>query len=150
MPTDQRLAEMIAERRLDELDDPIWEGLAEGHFLLHRCQECDRHYWPASSCVQHGSAAMAWVPSSGRGVVHTYVVVHRTNDPDYRGEMPYVGVVIRLDEGVLVHGALADPQTPVAIGQDVAVVIDLLAPGVALPRFAPVDAQHPRGTHEQR
>ncbi len=149
MPTNQRLAEMIAERRLDELDDPIWDGIAEGCFPLHQCGRCGRHYWPASSCVEHGSAAMAWVPSSGRGVVHTYVVVHRTNNPDYRGDTPYVGVVVRLDEGVFVHGALADPQTQVAIGQDVSVVTDRTVPGIAIPRFAPVGDRTREEAHEQ-
>jgi len=146
VPTNQRLAEMIAERRLDDLDDPIWEGCAEGRFVLHRCQSCGGHYWPASSCVQHGSSSMEWVPATGHGVVHTYVVVHRTHDPDYRGETPYVGVVVLLDEDVMVHGAMADSRRQVAIGQEVHIVFDRTVPGVDLPRFAPASDQHTRGT----
>src|SRR3546814_5887945 len=39
----------------DILDLPFWEACRDGRFLLHRCNVCGRHYWPASRCVVHRS-----------------------------------------------------------------------------------------------
>ena len=79
---------MSASRRLlptdvapDDLDAPFWEGCTRGELLLHRCDVCGRHYWPVSSCVDHGGDTMSWVPSSGRGRVHTYTVIHHAYEP---------------------------------------------------------------------
>src|SRR3546814_8051219 len=60
----------------DILDLPFWEACRDGRFLLHRCNVCGRHYWPASRCVVHGAQSMAWLPASGRGTLYTYTVMH--------------------------------------------------------------------------
>ncbi len=65
----------------DALDDPFWDGCRRHEFLLHVCSVCQRAYWPASSCIDHGWAPMTWRPSSGRGHIHTYTVFHHAYMP---------------------------------------------------------------------
>jgi len=123
----------------DDLDDPFWAGCRRGDFLLHRCDECGRHYWPASTCVEHGAVAMTWVPGSGRGVVHTWTVFHRVYAPHLAERVPYVIAVVRLDEGPFFHTDLADcPPGQVTSGMPVEVRFDASAPGTPIPRFAPL------------
>lgn len=85
-------------------DEPFWQAWRDGEqFLLHRCDVCGRHDWPASCCVEHGRGPMQWVPASGEGVVDTYTVFHRAYDKRFAAEVPYVVAVVRLDEGPYFH-----------------------------------------------
>jgi uncharacterized OB-fold protein len=90
----------------DDLDEPFWAGCRRGEFLLHRCGACGRHYWPASTCVEHGAAAMTWVPGSGRGTVHTWTVFHHAYAPHLADQVPYTVAVVELDEGPFFHTRL--------------------------------------------
>ena len=92
----------------DQLDLPFWEGAARGEFLLHVCTVCERAYWPASCCLDHGAAPMEWRPSSGRGVVHTYTVFHHAYDPRFADRVPYAIAVVQLEEGPFFHTDLLD------------------------------------------
>ena len=118
----------------DDLDLPFWEAAVEGRFLVHRCGTCGRAYWPASTCVDHGSAAMAWDDAAGAGEVHTYTVVHHTYDPAFPA--PYVVAVVRLDEGPFFHTNIVGcPPDAVHVGMRVRAVFD----DSGLPRFAPTE-----------
>ena len=107
----------------DDLDAPFWDACRRGEFLLHRCGRCGRAYWPASTCLDHGAEAMGWEPSSGRGVVHTFTVVHHAYEPAYADRVPYVLAVVRLDEGPFFHTNIVgcDPEE-VRVDQAVEVV----------------------------
>jgi uncharacterized OB-fold protein len=101
----------------DPADLPFWEGCLEGRFMLHRCAICQRSYWPASRCVEHGSAAMAWVTVSGIGSLYTYTVMHHAFTSSMKAKVPYVVGVIRLDEGPFYHSNVIDcPPGELRIG----------------------------------
>jgi uncharacterized protein len=123
----------------DDLDAPFWDACRDGIFLVQRCGTCGRAYWPASSCVDHGISAMRWEPASGRGSVHTWTVFHRAYDRDLVDRVPYVIVVVRLDEGPFFHCDLVD-CAPADVHPDmpVEVVFDRVDAEVVLPRFRPV------------
>lgn len=122
----------------DDLDAPFWDACRDQTFLLHRCTECGRAYWPASTCVDHGSAPMRWEPGSGRGEVHTYTVVHHPYDRSLVDKVPYAIAVVRLDEGPFFHSDIVgcDPAE-VRVGMRVRVVYDALDKDTVIPRFAP-------------
>lgn len=87
----------------DPADLPFWGACREGHFLLHRCGVCERHYWPASRCVEHGDEDMEWVESAGTGKLYTYTVMHHAYSASMKDKLPYVVGVIQLDEGPFFH-----------------------------------------------
>jgi uncharacterized OB-fold protein len=78
----------------DDLDAPFWEGCKQQVFLVHRCTACGRAYWPASTCLDHGSASMEWQPASGRGEVFTYTVVHHPYHRSLVEKLPYAATVV--------------------------------------------------------
>ena len=124
----------------DDLDAPFWQGCVEHRFLVHRCIVCGQAYWPASCCVDHGSAAMEWQPASGRGEVHTYTVVHHRYDPSFAADLPYAIAVVRLDEGPFFHSDIVgcDPAD-VHVGMRVHVEFHTLDDVTVIPHFAPDD-----------
>ena len=123
----------------DPLDAPFWDGCREGRFLLHRCEICRRHYWPASRCVTHGAADMRWVESSGRGAVYTYTVLHHAYTPAMKAKVPYAVVVVQLDEGPFFHAGLVDcPLEKLEVGLRLEAVMMPHESGLTLPMFQPL------------
>jgi uncharacterized OB-fold protein len=120
----------------DTADYPFWDACAEGRFLLHRCGDCGRHYWPASLCTVHGGRSMAWVEASGRGAVHDHVIMRHAYGPEMKGKVPYNVAVIRLEEGPLFHSNVVDcPPEDLREGLPVAVAFTDHANGMTIPVF---------------
>jgi uncharacterized OB-fold protein len=86
---------------------PYWAALAEGSFVLQHCRTCGRWTWPVrplcSGC--HGED-MAWEHASGQGQVYSWVVTHQPYGPDLARLVPYIVVLVRVDEqdDILVPG----------------------------------------------
>jgi len=128
----------------DDLDEPFWEGCKQHVFLVHRCTACGRAYWPAATCLDHGSSSMEWQPASGRGEVFTYTVVHHAYDRSLVDKLPYAATVVKLDEGPFFHtDILGCPASDVHVGMRVRVVFDTIDPaagdaaGTVIPHFTP-------------
>lgn len=126
----------IAEYGGDPLDMPFWDACREGKFLLHRCNICSRHYWPASRCVAHGAREMQWVAASGRGTLYTYTVLHHAYTPAMKDKVPYVVAVVQLDEGPFFHSNLVDtPLDQVKVGMRLQVTMAPHESGLVVPVF---------------
>lgn len=122
----------------DELDAPFWAACLEERFLVHRCGICGRAYWPAATCVDHGSATMQWEPASGLGEVFTYTVVHHAYDRSLAAALPYAAAVVRLDEGPFFHTDIVGcPPDDVHVGMRVHVVYEHVDDELTIPHFAP-------------
>ena len=120
----------------DELDAPFWEGCKQHVFLVHRCMVCGRAYWPASTCIDHGSSAMEWQPASGRAEVFTYTVVHHAYDRSMADKLPYAAAVVKLDEGPFFHTDILDcAADDVHIGMRVRVIFESLDDDTVIPHF---------------
>ena len=91
----------------DGLAVPFYERLAAGTLAFQRCSDCGafRHP-PRYRCASCSSAAYEWVASSGRGRILTWSVTHRPVDPGWAAEIPYATLVVEMEEGVRVVGAL--------------------------------------------
>jgi uncharacterized OB-fold protein len=76
-----------------------------GVLHLQRCDACGtwRHP-PRIRCAACGSDAWTWQPAAGTGRIFTWTVTHRAVDPAFAEELPYVIVVVALDEGPRVVG----------------------------------------------
>jgi len=135
-----RLMDAIRKYGGDPVDIPFWEACEEGRFMLHRCGQCDRHYWPASRCMEHGDEAMQWVEATGRGRVYTYTVIHRAYTSETRDRVPFVVAVIQLEEGPFYHSNVVDcPGDSVIVDMPVKVVMLPHESGLTIPQFTPTD-----------
>jgi uncharacterized protein len=82
----------------DALTAPWWDATREGRLLVQRCAACGHHqHHPRHVCTACGTTDLAYVEVSGRGVVHSFSVVHRAPQPGFTP--PYVVALVRLDEG---------------------------------------------------
>ncbi len=72
---------------------------------------------------------MEWAPTSGKGRVFSWEVVHRVRNPAFASEVPYALVLVELDEGpIFRHGSKAGPRPPgLKVGMKVEVVYEDVA-----------------------
>jgi uncharacterized OB-fold protein len=108
------------------LTAPYWESCRQGELALQRCADCRRFvHFPEPACPFCGGTDLPYETVSGRGVVHTFTVVHRTFLPGFHP--PYVLAWIDLDEGARVFGDVVGcPPEDVRIGRRVRVFFDEL------------------------
>ena len=115
----------------------FWDGCARGELRLQRCSRCAawRHH-PRPMCPACGSREYEWGLASGRGVVHTFTIVHRPTLPAFDSRVPYNVIAVALDEGVFMVSNLVDtPVEQLATGVRVTVAISEVDDGVYLPLF---------------
>ena len=79
------------------LSRPHWEGCRRGELLVQRCAECGGYvFTPEPACTHCLADSLEWVPSSGKGTLYSYTVIHRPQRPEF--EVPYVGAIVELEE----------------------------------------------------
>ena len=79
---------------------PFWEGCRAHQLKIPFCDECGRPHWPAGPvCPYCLSDRVRWRQVSGKGVVSTWVVIHKAWFPAFANEVPYNVVQVELDEG---------------------------------------------------
>ena len=83
--------------------DSEWHGYfqaaREGRLVVRRCADCRRlRYPPGAGCPWCASLAWTWATVSGRGTIHSYVIVVQAIQPGFRDWAPYPVVVVELDE----------------------------------------------------
>jgi uncharacterized OB-fold protein len=117
----------------------FWDGVAAGKLLIQRCTGCGtlRHP-PGPVCSACHSFAWDAVESSGKGRIHSFVVMHYPEVPPFDYPNP-VGL-IELDEGVrLIAGLVGIQRGQIEIGQRVQVEFQSFDDGeLTLPMFRPV------------
>ncbi|HEY8524645.1 MAG TPA: OB-fold domain-containing protein [Acidimicrobiales bacterium] len=127
------------------LTEPYWAAAAEGTLALQHCGACERFvHFPASSCPTCGRGdGLSFEPVSGRGVVYTYSVVHRTFAPGFDDRVPYVIAWIDVPEqpGLRVFGNVLDcDPDDVRIGMPVEVCFETIEGFGPVPNFRPASA----------
>ncbi len=119
---------------------PFWDGCREHKLLLQKCSECGSHRFPANQVCPHcNSRDAAWVESTGKGSVFSWIVVrHPVPAEVYGAEVPYTVALIDLEEGVRMASNIVgcEPEA-VHAGMQVAVQYDDVSPEITLPKFKP-------------
>jgi uncharacterized OB-fold protein len=125
---------------LFEWNRPFFEGGLEGKLLLQRCTRCNHLiYYPRMVCPRCFSPEYRWEHLSGYGTVYSFSLVWRPNHPAFDEQVPIVLVVVDLSEGPQMVSTLVDyPAERVHVGMEVSAVFDVIAPGIALPKFIAV------------
>ena len=122
---------------VDAESSPFWEAARAGRLRLPYSPATGRYlFFPRTIDPQSGSELIEWREASGRGEIYSFTVVRRAPDPIFEARVPYVVVVIELDEGarMLSTVAVADVDA-VRVGLRVRVQFERLSDEITLPTF---------------
>jgi uncharacterized OB-fold protein len=122
----------------DEISRPFWDGMAEGVLKIQRCIGCGKlRAYPRLVCDGCYSLESEWIRASGRGTVHSWTVAHHPFHPGFKEDLPYVLVVVDLEEGVRALGRLhGGAGEEMRLGLPVQLSVLRRPDGVTLPAFA--------------
>jgi acetyl-CoA acetyltransferase/uncharacterized OB-fold protein len=125
--------------RLTPDNRTFWESCRQHRLVLPWCEDCDRPHWPPGPvCPFCFGDGVSWKEVSGRGVVSSWVVIHKAWLPAFEADLPYNAVQVELEEGVRLTGnILGLSNDKLSVGLPVEVVFDDVTPTVTLPRFRP-------------
>lgn len=115
--------------RPDFDSEGFWEATRDGRLAICRCLDCRLWMHPPLERCRKCGAKTAFEPVSGRGTIHSFIVVRHPAVPGYLESLPYVVAIVDLAEqsGLRLPTRLldADPEK-VRIGRSVeAELVDL-------------------------
>lgn len=127
---------------VDELSEPFWEGAKQHRLVVQRCAECGYYnHPPRPACDNCSSQRLEFVPVSGRGTIYTYTVMHQKNVAGFEDEIPYINIVVELDEQpalLMVSNLPHADLDRVRIGGRAEVWFEERGPELVVPQFKPV------------
>lgn len=108
--------------RVDGVDTPFWDGLAEGTLRMQRCPGCGTWWWaPVWRCGACGSWELRWEPTPAEGRVFSWVRTHQAFVPEMKPIVPYVTLLVELPAAGCrrLCGILVGSETGLRIGAPV-------------------------------
>ncbi len=123
----------------DDVTRFFWEAAADHRLVLQRCRACHEMQYPPEICCVHCQAEdFDAVETTGCGVIYSYSVVDRPLHAGFIDALPYVVVLVELDDqpGLRILTNLVDVPTgtKLSCGLPVEVVFEERGP-VTLPQF---------------
>lgn len=76
----------------------FWQATARGELSLCWCPACRRYLHPPLERCRHCAGPTRFEPVSGRGRVHSFIVVNRAVAPGYQDRAGQVIVLVELEE----------------------------------------------------
>lgn len=111
----------------------FWEGLKQRKLLIQSFNGRLVHP-PVPACPETGSLEWTTVEASGRGTIHSFVVMHHPQLPCFTYPLPVV--LVELEEGVRIVANMIDTAVEdVAIGKAVTLDFVEVEPDYVLPAF---------------
>jgi uncharacterized OB-fold protein len=122
---------------------PFWDGCRRGRLLIPECSRCGHRFFnPIPACPRCLATGWRWTPSTGRGTLYSFSVVHRPPDPSF--PVPYVLAIVALDDGVkMMTNIIGCAPGDVRIGMPVQVEFQPVSDDISLPCFRPAEGQPP-------
>ena len=116
---------------------PLWEGYRNGRLLLPTCQACGKaHLPPGPVCPYCLSDDLEWLEASGRGVIASYVIVHKAWFPAFAADIPYNVVHVELAEGPRMTARVVDaPNEDIEVGRSVVIGFEMIDEQLTMPVF---------------
>jgi uncharacterized OB-fold protein len=113
----------------------FWEGVERRELVFQSCEACRQLiHPPRPMCPSCHSIEKAWVPSKGKGKIHSWVTYRESPHPGFKA--PYSVVLVELDEGVRLISNMVDTDPEeISIGMPVEVVFDDVLDDLTLPKF---------------
>ena len=117
----------------------FWEATTRGELALSWCPACDRFAHPPLERCPGCAGEMTFKPVSGKGEVHSFIVVHRAVMPGYQPGHVIALVELAEQEGLRLAAQLVDVDSAaVEIGMPVeATIVDLPGGDFRVPFFRP-------------
>ncbi len=139
---------------LDQANQEFYLRCGSGALHLQVCAACDLSRYPTTTaCPWCSAPEYGWRAVSGKGAIYSYCEVHHAIQPVFRPFLPYMILLVELDEqvgapgphdGLRVTGNLTTPDGELApealvrtvgIGSRVRVVLKDIGGGMALPQW---------------
>jgi uncharacterized OB-fold protein len=122
--------------------EPFWAGCAKGELHLQHCTSCDHvQYPPRKLCSGCFSPDVEWRRASGRGRIRSWSTVVAPGAPGFESEIPFISVLIKLDEGPTMLSVLRDCEAEdVDFELPVEVVFEQRSEEIFVPYFRLVPA----------
>lgn len=122
---------------IDERSRPWWEAIKRHEVLLQSCRSCGHVVFPpATNCPNCQAANLEWLPASGRGVIWSWAVFHKSYFLSFAADIPYAVAIVELEEGPRVWTQIIDVQnSDLSIGLAVQAVFDDVTDDVTLLKF---------------
>jgi uncharacterized protein len=104
----------------------FWDGCRREELLYQKCESCGHvQFYPRPFCVACQDGTLAWQKSAGRGVIHTFTVMHRPANRAFDGDVPYVIALVDLAEGFrMMMNVVGANARAAAIGARVRIVFE--------------------------
>ena len=132
----KHLADPAALPTPDPVSAPYFEGAARGELRFQRCAAGHAFLYPRLLCPHCHSRELRWELSVGIGEVVSFAAVHRPPWDDLSRPVPYVIVLVRLDEGPQLMSTLEGIEPEEAqIGLRVRAIFEQVSDHVGLVRF---------------
>jgi uncharacterized OB-fold protein len=102
----------------------FWDACARHQLSFQQCSGCGHvQTYPRAHCEACQGRELAMHPSAGLGSILTHTTVHRAPTAAFKGDLPYVIAIVRLDEGFqLMVNLLNAREREAAIGARVRIV----------------------------
>ena len=113
MATDIHKPKPLPDRQ-DIDNGPFWSATEIGKLHVKRCAACSRFHWPPRlGCPHCGAGDLEWTAVGPRGEIFSWTVVHRSQTPGFETDVPYVVVLVALNDakGVRMVGNLTSCGT---------------------------------------
>jgi uncharacterized OB-fold protein len=108
---------------------PFWDAAAEHRLVVPRCSECGKWIWqPKPLCPACHATEPVWTQVTGGGRVASWTVIHPPVLPAFADTVPFVILLVELDEGVRMVGQLVDESGGLLVtdGTDVGLAMGTL------------------------
>ena len=128
----------------DTLTQPFWDAARRHALVIQECSECSKvRHPPTAQCSECGSETYGWRTLSGRGSLYSYVIVHQTALPDWRGAVPYNIVMVTPEEapGLTLYGNVVQfDDSQLKVGLPLVAVFDDVTTEDTIIRWRVADA----------
>lgn len=125
--------------QIDGVNAEYWQAAREGRLLVQECPQCGHRQWYPRALCTRCAAEPAWLETAGRGTIHTFTVIRQQGVPAFRAELPYAVVMVDLEEGPRVFGAMPGVDVDVVeIGMPVEVYFLAAADDIGVAYWRPV------------
>lgn len=116
---------------------PFWDNCRKHQLALPFCMDCSKPHLPAGPvCPFCLSDRLEWRPVSGKGVVSTWVVIHKAWFPAFAADIPYNVVQVELAEGPRLTAKIVGLNgRPIDVGDRVRVDFEDVDDELTLPVF---------------
>ena len=129
------IAALIAQVQSSPPTEGFWLAAARGELAIQTCLVCGHEqHPPRATCGACGSSDLEFRAKSGRGNIYSFTVVVRALIAELREQVPYVLVLVDLDDGPRVMSLLRSAPDEAHVGMAVQIAFESVG-GLTLPVF---------------